>query len=125
MALTYIGSATAQQRGVELPEPGISVKRFEVDYFPEVDEFRQNNLGESDGAVISTSPARDIVIEGEVTGTTGHMSDTFTAAITIIANDVATFGGAGGIYLKRAREVQARADWRSVTLDFKARPTLS
>ncbi len=125
MALTYLGSATALQRGVELAEPGIAVKRFEVHYFPEVDEFHQNNLGETDGAVISTSPSRDITIEGEVTGTTGHMSDVFTAAITIVANDVNTFGTGGGIYLKSARETQQRADWRAVTLDLKARPGLA
>lgn len=125
MALTYLGSATALQRGVELAEPGIGVRRFEVNYFPEVDEFHQNNLGETDGAVISTSPSRDITIEGEVTGTTGHMSDTFTAAIAIVANDVTTFGGAGGIYLKRARETQERASWRDVSLEFKSRPGLA
>lgn len=125
MALTYFGSATALQRGVELAEPGISVKRFDVDYFPEVDEFLQNNLGESSGAVVSTTPSRDITIEGEVTGTTGHMADVFTAAVTTIANDVATFGGSGGIYLKRARETQERASWRAVTLDFKSRPGLA
>lgn len=125
MALTYLGSAAALQRGVELAEPGIGVKRFEVHYFPEVDEFHQNNLGETDGAVISTSPSRDITIEGEVTGTTGHMSDVFTSAITIIANDLTTFGGAGGVYMKKATEKQERAAWREVTLEFKARPSLA
>ena len=125
MALTYLGSATALQRGVELAEPGISVKSFEVDYFPEVDEFLQNNLGETSGGVVSTTPSRDITIIGEVTGTTGHMSDTFIAAVTIITNDLTTFGGSGGVYLKRARERQERASWRDVTLDFKSRPGLA
>lgn len=125
MALTYLGSSAAQQRGVEFAETGIAVSSFEVEYFPEVDEDRQNNVGETDGSAISSSPSRNITIEGEVTGTTGRMADTFTAAITTIANDLTTFGGTGGIYLKRAVERQARAAWRAVTLTYRARPLLS
>lgn len=124
-ALTYMGSGAAQQRGVETSETGIAVEEVVVEYFPEVDEFRQNNLGETDGAVVSTTPSRDISISGEVTGSTGRMADTFIAAITTIANDLTTFGGSGGIYLKRAVETQRRADWRKVALSYKSRPGLA
>jgi hypothetical protein len=124
-ALTYFGSATAQQRGVESPETGINVSRFEVDYYPEVDEENKSNIGETNGAVISSVPSRDITIEGRVTGTTGRMADTFTSAVTTIANDITTFGGTGGVYLKRARETQSEADWRSATLNYRSRPGLA
>ena len=60
MALTYFGSATSLQRGVETGEPGIGVRSFTVRYFPEVNEFHQNNLGESDGKVVSTLASREI-----------------------------------------------------------------
>jgi hypothetical protein len=124
-ALTYLGSAAAQQRGVEVAETGIAVEEVIVEYFPEVDEFRQNNIGESDGAAVSTTPSRDISISGEVTGSTGRMADTFVAAITSIANDLTTFGGSGGIYMKRAVETQRRADWRKVALSYKSRPGIA
>jgi hypothetical protein len=125
MALTYFGSATSQQRGVELAETGIAIKSFEVDYFPEVNEFRQNNLGESDGKVVSSTPSRTIKIEGEVTGNTGRMADTFTTAVSSIANDLTTFGGSGGIYLQKASEKQGRSEWRMVNLEYESRPGLS
>jgi hypothetical protein len=125
MALQYFGSAVSQQRGSELAEPGISVASFEVEYAPEIDEEKQNNLGETDGAVVSSVPSRTITIEGEVTGSTGRMADTFTSAVTTIANDMTTFGGSGGIYLKRAVERQGRAIWRAVTLTYRSRPGIA
>lgn len=125
MALTYFGSATAQQRGVELPEPGINVTAFNVDYYPEVDEENKSNLGETNGAVISSVPSRDISIEGAVTGATGRMADSFASAVTTIANDATTFGGSGGIYLKRASEKQGQSEWRNVGLNYRSRPGLA
>ena len=127
MALTYFGAATSLQRGVETGEPGIGVRSFVVRYFPEVNEFHQNNLGESDGKVVSTLASREITIDGEVTGaTTGRMIDTFVAAITTIANDVAEFSAAtGGIYLQEATSNQGRAEWRSVNLRYESHPLLA
>ena len=127
MALTYFGAATSLQRGVETGEPGIGVRSHTVRYHPEVNEFHQNNLGESDGKVVSTLASREITIDGEVTGaTTGRMIDTFVAAITTIANDVTSFGSAtGGIYLQEATESQSRAEWRSVNLRYESHPLLA
>ena len=127
MALTYFGSATSLQRGVETAEPGIGVRTFTVRYHPEINEVHQNNLGESDGKVVSSLSSREITIDGEVTGaTTGRMIDTFVAAITSIANDVTTFGSAtGGIYLQEATESQSRAEWRSVNLRYESHPLLA
>lgn len=127
MSLTYFGAATSLQRGVETAEPGIGVRSFVVRYFPEVNEFHQDNFGESDGKVVSSLASREITIDGEVTGsTTGRMIDTFTAAITTIANDKAQFGSpTGGIYLQEATESQSRAEWRSVNLRYESRPGLA
>lgn len=125
MALTYFGTAVNQQRGVELAETGISVTSFSVEYFPEVSEYLQNNLGESTGAVVSSSPSRNITIEGAVTGSAGRMADAFTSAVSTIANDVTTYGGSGGIYMKRAAENQTQAGWRAVTLNYESRPGLA
>lgn len=125
MALTYIGSATALQRGVETAESGIAVTSFSVRYFPEVNEFHQNNLGESDGKVVSSVASREVTVAGEVTGSGGVMSHTFIAACTL-ANDTTTFGSAtGGLYLQEATESQERAGWRSVSLRYESHPLLA
>lgn len=126
MALTYLGSASAQQRGVELAETGISIRSLTVRYFPEVNEKRQNNVGETDGRARSSVASREISMEGEVTGATGRMADTFTAAVSTIANDVTDFGSAsGGIYLEDVTVSQERAGWRSVSLRYESNPGLA
>jgi hypothetical protein len=124
MALTYTGAATALQRGVELAEPGIGVTSFEIRYFPRVSDFHENNFGERDGRVVSSLPSREIHIDGEVTGTTGRMADTFLTAITTIANDTTTFGGSGQILLQEVTETQSRANWRMVKLRYESDPGL-
>ncbi len=128
MALTYLGTAAQQQRGVELAETGISVASYSVQFSPEVNERRQNNLGETDGRVVSTVCSRVITIEGEVTGTTGVMAYTFLAAVTP-ANDILAAGwlasGGGGLYMHEVTESQARADWRKVSIRLESNPGLS
>jgi hypothetical protein len=125
-ALTLIGTGiSALSRGVELAETGIGVLSFEVRYFPRVDEWHENNLGERDGRVLSTVASREITLEGEVTGATGVMAHTFIAACTL-ANDVADFGSpTGGIYLQEATTTQSRADWRKVRLRYESDPGLA
>lgn len=126
MALTYLGTGAAAQRGVEVAEAGVSIMSWSVEYFSEVSEYRQSNLGETDGAAISTLASRNITMEAEITGTTGRMLDTFVAAITTLTNDVAEFGGAtGGIYLKRVTINQSRGDWRKGTWNYESRPLLA
>ncbi len=125
MALTYFGTATALQRGVELAETGVSIMSFTVRYFPEVNERLQNNLGETAGGVKSSVASREVTIEGEVTGATGVMAFTFLAACTV-ANDIADFGSpTGGLYLEEATVTQSRADWRKVNMRLQSNPGLS
>ncbi len=125
MALTYLGTATALQRGVELAETGVSINTFTVRYFPEVNERLQNNLGETAGRVVSTLSSREVTLEAEVTGTTGVMTFTFIAACTV-ANDIADFGSpSGGLYMHEATVTQSRADWRKVNIRLESNPGLS
>ena len=126
MALTYIGSALSLSRGVASAETGISVSSFAVRYYPHVRAELENNLGEIAGLAVSTLASREITVEGEVTGATGRMADTFIAAITTIANGVTDFGGAtGGIYMTAATVTSARADWKKVNLTYKSDPILA
>lgn len=126
MALTYNGALTGLQRGIELAETGLSVSSFTVRYFPRVNEPHESNLGERDGRVVSTLASREITIDGDVTGSTGRMADTFVAAVTGIANDIAEFGSpTGGVYLQEATVSQAKADWRRVSLRYESDPTLA
>lgn len=126
MALTLIGSGiSALQRGVELAETGIGVLSFEVRYFPRVNEYHENNLGERDGNVRSSVASREVNIEGEVTGATGIMAHTFLAACTV-ANDIADFGSpTGGLYAQEFTVIQARADWRKVRGRYESDPGLA
>ncbi len=128
MALTYLGSGGSVQRGIELAETSCAVQSFVVRYFPEINERRQNNLGETDGRVVSTLSSREISIDAEVTGSSGVMLWTFVATATstyAILNDVADFGSpAGGIYLHEATVTQTRADWRKVSFRLESNPIL-
>ncbi len=125
MALTYFGTATALQRGVELAETGVSIMSFTVRYFSEVNERLQNNLGETAGGVKSTTASREVTLEGEVTGASGVMAFTFLAACTV-ANDIADFGSpSGGLYLEEATVTQSRADWRKVNIRLQSNPGLA
>lgn len=125
MALTYNGSLAGLQRGTELAEVGIGVTSFTVRYFPRVNEYHENNLGERDGRVVSTVGSREVTIEGEVTGATGVMAYTFLAAQTP-ANDVTDFGSpTGGLYMNEATVTQSRANWRSVSVRLESDPGLT
>ncbi len=126
MALTYLGSGSSVQRGVEAAETGVAILSFVVRYFPEVNERRQNNLGETDGRVVSTTASREVSIEAEVTGNTGVMAYTFLAAV-VPANDVGDFGvtGTAGLYMHEATTTQTRADWRKVSIRLESNPGLA
>jgi hypothetical protein len=125
-ALTLIGSGiSALQRGVELAETGIGVTSFEVRYFPRVNEYHENNLGERDGNVRSSVASRELTVEGEVTGATGLMAHTFLAAATF-ANDVADFGSpTGGFYAQEFTVTQGRANWRTFRGRYESDPGLT
>lgn len=121
-ALTIIGFTGS--RGVEAAETGISIERFEVRYFPEINERIMDNLGETRGRAISAKFSRDVTIEGEVLGATGLMAAALAAAV-VPANDVATFGdGTGTLLLDEATETQGRAEWRKVSIKLSSNPGL-
>jgi len=127
MGLTILpASLTGLQRGVELAEVGGFVRRYEVRYFPEINEKIQDNFGETKGKVVSTAMSREFTIEFEVTGATGLMALTqLVDATSSIANDKTTFGGTGIILLEEATETQERAGWRSVHLRLSSNPGIT
>lgn len=122
MSLTIIGFTG--QRGVEMPETGISVSSFEVVYTPEVNERIMDNVGETRGRAISNKFSREVTIDGEVLGATGVMAYALATAC-VPANDVTTFGdGTGTLLLDSATETQSRADWRKVSIKLSSNPGL-
>lgn len=120
-ALTIIGTGvTGLQRGVEIAEVGISIRRFVVRYFPRVREELLDNFGERKALVVSTVASRQVTIEGEVTGATGVMAYTFLVA-AVPANDIADFGSpTGGLYMTEATVTQERAGWRDVSISLES-----
>jgi hypothetical protein len=115
----------AGQRGVELDETGISVRSFEVRYFPFVNEKLMSNVGEPRARAISDKFSREVTVAGEVTGTTGIMAFTLGTQCTV-ANDVDDFGdGSGDLLLDEATVSQERANWRSVSAKLSSDPGVS
>jgi hypothetical protein len=115
---------TLAQRGVEFNEIGIAVKRFEVRYFPEVNDKLLNNAGETIARALSDKFSREIRVEGETTGATGVMSFAIAATCTL-ANDISDFGdGSGRVLLDDATVTQERAGWRSVSLKLSSHPQM-
>src|SRR5581483_3920978 len=113
-ALQIVGSPTSVQRGIELAESGIVVRRIQVRYFAEVNDRLEGITGEATVRAISQKFSREITCEGEVSGAIGIMAFTLGSACAF-ANDVATFGdGTGKILLDEATETQERGGWRSV-----------
>jgi hypothetical protein len=112
------------QRGVELNETAlnINVRRFEVRYFPEINERLPDNFGETIARGQSDKFSRDITCEGE---TLGAAVLALVTAITF-ANDVDDFGdGSGLIILDDATVLQERAGWRSLTARASSNPGLT
>lgn len=125
-ALTILGSGVSGlQRGVEVAEVGISVRRHVVRYFSRVREELLDNLGERKALVVSTAASREVTIEGEVIGATGVMAYTFLTACTT-ANDITDFGSPTGILLMvEATVTQERAGWRDVSIRLESDPGIT
>jgi hypothetical protein len=103
------------QWGIEADETALNVSSYSVAYRPEQKEFARNKSGTKIGFAVDDTEA-EISIEAEVTGSTGVMGGSFSAAITV-ANDHALFGlSAGNVYLDEATESQTRDGFRSVSL---------
>lgn len=121
------------QRGVEIAELGIVVRRFIVRYFPEVDERFKETTGQTFVRVQSRFFSRQISVEGETKGTTGIMAFTLGTALGF-ANDDITFkdrtdngqpqNPRGTIILDDATESQDRQGWRSVSIRASSNPLL-
>jgi len=124
MATTIIGGNA--QLSIEAAETGINVSSFKVRYYPEIDAKLAGITGETIIRGRSSDFSRDVSISGEVTGSDGLMAVTLTSAVSV-ANDAATFGGAGGgLYLQDVTETQTRGEnWRSIDMNLTSNPLLS
>lgn len=112
-AITLV-NLTGYQWGVEADETGINIDSFGVTYKPEQKEFLPNRQGTKIGFAVD-QPEAEISVSGEVSGSTGLMAATFSAAITI-ANDTEEFGmSTGGIYLDDVNIDQNRTAFRKAT----------
>lgn len=121
MAVAVLGSGNAQF-GVPLPEVGISVKEISVDYFPEINQPIDDNVGERRGEVRSTKVSRDITMSGEVTGASGVMAWNFTTAC-VPANNVSRIGdGTGTILADKITITDERAEWEMFSAQLHSRP---
>jgi|SRR6516162_10964056 hypothetical protein len=115
---------TLAQRGVEVNEVGIAIRRFTVRYTPEINDRLQNNAGETIARAMSNDASREVTYEGETTGANGVMAFTFGSTCSF-ANDVADFGtGYGRLLLDEATVTQERAGWRSVSGRCSSNPLL-
>jgi hypothetical protein len=124
--ITIVGGSpwADAQRGVELNETSlnINIRRFEVRYFPEINEKLPDNFGETIARGVSDQFSRDITCEGE---TLGAAVLALATAITF-ANDVDDFGdGSGLILLDEATVSQERAGWRSLSAKASSNPGLT
>lgn len=128
MSLTIVGAGVWQdaQRGVEEPETGISIRRWAVRYFPEINEKLPDNAGQIIARAIANKPSREITIEGEVTGTTGVMNFAWAASITYAFQNDLQWGvnrdTTGFIIMDEVTETQERAGWRSINMRLSSNP---
>jgi hypothetical protein len=123
------------QRGIERDEVGIVVRRFQVTYFPEVNERIKDLSMQTFIRVQSQFFSRKIACDGEVrtTTVTGIMAFTLGVACAF-ANDVITFkdrgtnnqpiNPRGTILLDEATETQDRNGWRFVSVRASSDPLL-
>ncbi len=110
----------AAQRGVEVPESGFNVRRFDVRYFPEINERLPDNVGETIARGVSDDYSTDVTAEGE---TLGAISYPLGSAISF-ANDTDELGGGGQILMDECTISQERAGWRSVNIRASSNPQL-
>ena len=132
MALIIIGGApwSGAQRGIELNEVGIAVRRFQVRYFPQINERLEDNVGEVIARAQSDKWSREITVEGEITAPgTGIMAFVLGTAC-VVANDVLDFGPTtptpipGKILMDEGTVTQERAGWRNVSVRLSSNPYL-
>jgi hypothetical protein len=130
MAINVVGRSpwTNAQRGVDSPELGISVRRFAVRYFLEVNERLQDNNGQVIARAMATLASREITIEGEMTGTAGLMNLAWGVSVQIIQNEINQWPSQGPtapwIFMDEVTETQERAGWRSINMRLSSNPEL-
>jgi hypothetical protein len=130
MALAIVGGGTWQDasRGVAGIETGISIRRWVVRFFPEINEKLPDNKGETIARAMSTVPAREITMEGEITAASGGvMSFAWAAAIGYVFHNDLLYGNAavaGSIIMDEVTQSEERAGWKSLNMRLSTHPGL-
>jgi hypothetical protein len=108
--------------GVTRDETGINIKRWQVRYFPRVNERFPDQYGNVRVRSVSAYFSREILCEGEYVGAGGVMSFTLGASLAF-ANWATTWGPAGGsILLEDATYTEERDGWRWVSIRASSEP---
>jgi hypothetical protein len=111
--------------GVVFPEQAISVRRFQIRYFPEQDIRHQNYQGETFIRTISRYFSREVVCEGEITAAAGGIMAFTLGTVCSFANTVTHFGATfGTLLLDEASITSERHGWASVSVKCSANPAL-
>ena len=130
--LLIIGSApwTGAQRGVLSTETGIAARRFQVRYYPQVNERLEDNFGEIIARAISDKFSREITCEGEITGPGTGVLLFYCGSTVTFANVLNDFkdnavNPVGRILMDEATVTQERAGWKSVSIRASVNPYLT
>ena len=129
MGLVVKGTSGLQY-GNEFAETGINLDGFTVRYYPQFKPKLENYQGQNVAFCVPDKYCRDVTITGEVTGGTGVIAITLTAAFTP-ANDIDDFvavsagSNAGGLYANEITVTQGRNAWRNVNVTLTSDPLIS
>lgn len=120
MSFTLV-NLTDYLNGVAADETGIAIEEFNCKVKPELKVFAFAKTGLKTGFAVGPMEL-EVSLTGEVTGSTGIMAATASAATTI-ANSTAYFGApTTGLYLDSAEVKQNRdgGAWKKMSAEFSA-----
>jgi hypothetical protein len=105
-------------------EVGIVARRFQVKYFPEVNEKYKNSSGETILRSVSQNLSREVLCEGEYRTNQGVMLFTVGAALTF-ANYLGAFQPTSGtMLLDDASTSLDRHGWLGISIRASSNPLL-
>jgi len=120
MAVTLI-NLTGFQAGVAADETGINIKTFKTTVEPEFNNILAGKSGTARGKGVGDMK-KNVSLDGEVSGSTGVMAATATAAFTP-ANSSSYFGApTTGLYLTKGEVTESRENgaWKEMSAEFEA-----
>lgn len=123
-----ITDPTSDPPNSNIYETGINISKFQVRYYPEVNERWKNYAGDTVVRAVDINFSRDIAIEGEyVGGLQGIMALALGTAVTFAnkTNEWNSPAIMGAIFLDEITVNKARGAWKTITARFSANPWLA